>query len=702
MQLTMPSHIAKHSSIHCSICAVIAIGGALTGHAGIAVASLTVATAGVFISHLKLQEHIQEQDKAIRQFTHDQGFATGNKNELQTKLAHIGHEVRTPLNGIIGMLELSQKTDDLAAIKNYLDIAQRSSKSLLGVLNNNIDAAKYSDHSIVLHNDSYSLLKICEELATLHANNAAYKGLNFNLEFDPRLFKYEFSFDQIRIAQVLNNLINNAIKYTLEGNVKFWVTQAKSDQNMINVRFIIQDTGVGISTKDLEKIGCEFEQIDNTLNNTLTGSGLGVFITHKILKAMGSSLVINSHEGTGTTAQFELRLPITKETSIQTFPRGTNAIIIGNRNIDTEVLRLYLDKLNADTRFVNGWDEEQFRIQNDLIFIEECIALEHSQRLHQISFSKQFLNIFIIRKLKGLKSEKYNERLASYKTLNQPVEPSKLFDLIQKRHKKTLKQQNFKSNTDYIDKARQYISAQEDFKILAAEDNQVNQFVLKKQCEILGIENITIASTGIKALEILEKQDFDLILMDFNMPQMNGIDATTKIKELGIETPIIGITAQTFDESKFALDIGMSDVIQKPAETQKIAEAICRQFLPEPESFDNRLKAGMVVDKGDDVNQFDHFFELLQEKGIELVETITSKQNIQSNNKLKLLDYIFLDINSSDIPTHRDIQRIRNAAFKGKIIALTAAKTDLLEISCKRAGVDECLTFSEIELTDFN
>ncbi len=698
----MPSNIAKHSSIHCSICAVIAIGGALTGHAGIAVVSVTVAMAGVFISHLKLQKHIKEQDDILGQLTHNQSFAKGNKDELQTKLAHIGHEVRTPLNGIIGMLELSQKTDDLAVIKNYLDIAQRSSKSLLGALNNNIDAAKYSDQTIVLHNDSYSLLKICEEVAALHANNAAYKGLNFNLEFDPRLFKYEFSFDQIRIAQVLNNLINNAIKYTLEGNIKFWVTQAKSDQNMINIRFIIQDTGVGISPTDLEKIGPEFKQIDNTLNNTLAGSGLGVFITHKILKAMGSSLNINSHAGNGTKAQFELRLPITKEIPIQTFPRGTNAIIIGNRNSDTEVLKLYLDKLNADTRIVNGWDEEQFRIQNDLIFIEENIALEHSQRLHQISFSKQFLNIFIIRKLKGLKSEKYSERLASYKTLNQPLEPSKLFNLIQRRHKTTLRKQNVISNIDYIDKARQFINSKEDFKILAAEDNQVNQFVLKKQCEILGINNIRLAATGVEALEVLQKEDFDIIFMDFNMPLLNGIDTTAKIKELGIETPIIGITAQTFEESKFALDIGMSEIIQKPADTQKIAEIICHQFLPEPVSGDNRLKAGMALDKENDVNQFNHFSELLQEKGVDLVENITSKQNIQSNNKLKLLDFIFFDINSSDIPTHRDIQRIRNAAFKGKIIALTAAKTDLLEMSCKRAGVDDCLTFSEVELTDFN
>lgn len=497
----------------------------------------------------------------------------------QTKslfLANMSHEIRTPMNGILGMLELLQETKITPTQQHYVVTMRQSSESLLTLINDILDFSKIEAGKLTLEAEDFDLRNLVEEVITLLGEKATQKGLELNYLI-PATLNTAMRGDELRIRQILTNLVGNAIKFTEQGEIMVRINLKELKSDVLTLRFEVSDTGIGISPEQRTKIFESFAQADNSTSRRYGGTGLGLTICKQLAELMGGEIGMESDKGKGSrfwftatlekqTNQEELSPVKTKEFN------GKRALLVLNRSTNEEIFRYYLSNWGIEcitaSKTTDALDillkAAKHQQYFDLLILGDAIArinaTEFIERLQATPILAD-LNIMVFNSSKELNQPVWQKIDLQWQLLK-PLRTSQLHQNLRAIFKLEEHAEKVPSNS-----SNTYFSC--NAKILVAEDNSVNQEIIKAHLTKLGCQ-VTLAENGQQAVEILMRDNdnsYDLVFMDCQMPIIDGYTATRIIRTLPNKPhlPIIALTANAMrGDRKICLANGMDDYLSKP------------------------------------------------------------------------------------------------------------------------------------------
>ncbi|WP_448681878.1 ATP-binding protein [Pseudomonas nicosulfuronedens] len=481
-------------------------------------------------------------------------------------LANMSHEIRTPLNGLLGMLGLALDGPLTAEQRQQLSIAHDSGKVLVELLNDVLDLSKFEAGQLELEQIPFDLGTLVEDTASLLSQNAG-PAVELTCLISPQL-PAQLSGDPTRVRQVVSNLLSNALKFTRFGRVDVRVEPLGGETRGQGVRISVRDTGIGVAPEALQKIFQPFTQADAGIARQYGGTGLGLALTRKLCEAMKGELSVTSEPGLGS--EFIVTLPLRTLEAAQPLAKLDGKLIVQCAASSglAALLQNWLPEWGVDYQRLDI-DESLAGMELDALLSDcpDCLVVLRQNVAKPVLLVTAYGNFL---------EPELAQRLAPLRQLARPLSRAVLYQALK---------QAFEHQPQPATKTSGAAS-QEQFsaRVLLVEDNPVNQLVARGLLQKLGCQ-VGIATNGEEALKQLDSSEFDLVLMDCNMPVMDGYRATRVIRESGRwpDLPVVALTANALpEERERCRAAGMDDYLAKPFHRDELAAILERWAVPQP------------------------------------------------------------------------------------------------------------------------
>lgn len=496
-------------------------------------------------------------------------------------VANMSHEIRTPLNGIIGFTELALKTKLDDTQRQYLEIINQSGASLYGIINDILDFSKMESNHMKLNVDKVELEEVISNTLNIVSYGVKKKNLEMLLDMDPNIPK-NIWIDEMRLKQILVNLLGNALKFTEKGEIKLSVKVLEDYGNdKMLLRFGIQDTGIGINEDKLKEIFKPFTQEDGSITKKYGGTGLGLTISNKLLALGNSHLQLESKQGEGSHFFFDLKVKTEKDDAETLLNDIKKVLIVDDNTNNRKILRRMLEIKDIEVEEADSGLQALITLMEDPEF--DVIIMDYHMPIMD--------GIETIRKIKEMQATQ--EIKQAFLVLYSSSDDEQLQNACDELEIKTRLVKPIRMNQMYqalgalkaiTHDAFEYMVVEDKentnptMKIMIAEDNPINMTLTKIFVnQLLPQARIIEALDGEEAIEYYIKEQPDLIIMDIQMPKINGFEATRKIRDLEkhIEIPIIALTAGSLPgEKEKCLAAGMTDYLTKPLLLATLAEML--------------------------------------------------------------------------------------------------------------------------------
>ncbi|HSD58935.1 MAG TPA: response regulator [Methanotrichaceae archaeon] len=541
----------------------------------------------------ELQAEIEEHEKTERELLKAKDAAEEAVRAKAAFMANMSHELRTPMNAVIGMTSILLEEPMTPEHKDSLETIRNSGNALLALINDVLDFSKIGRENAELELQPFDLRRCVEEAIDLVAAKASEKGLDLTYTYD-KFAPEAILGDPARLRQVLANLLSNAVKFTKKGEVAISVSSLKLEGGNYEIHFTVADTGIGIPHDQMDKLFLPFSQVESSLSRNYEGTGLGLAISKKLAEMMGGKIWVESKEGVGSIFHFTIKAEtaLTPEATPKRLPTGPqphlsgkHVLIVDDNKTVRKILSHQVYSWGMMPMIAASGQEALSRVRAGGVFDIAILDLNMPD-MNGITLAEEIRKCRRDLPMVALAPVGQRPPLELFTaSLTKPIKPVQLYDTLT----------GILTNQPATDQpALTQDKAQAEpqagvstLRILLAEDNVSSQKVALKMLEKMGYR-ADLAASGVEVLQAIERQPYDLVLMDIKMPEMDGLEATRQIRRRwpAAEQPkVIAITAYGLEgDREKCLAAGMDGYISKPMKMNELEDALskCREhFLKE-------------------------------------------------------------------------------------------------------------------------